>query len=255
MTFKFDLDVAENSLICEGEFVISHEDCVLINASERIDAELDIEVLHRYNEGSFKWVRFTHSKSLEKKRIEWILKPLFASGNLKLARSLSNGTTSFELLIRDEPLNCLKKVLGLPFGGIKSYKAGWGVEKINVLISNTEESSGRDQLLDLEKELKAFCNAELLNFRGTGMKNLRAGVEQSWNSNTLGLSLNDFRLLNMVMKEGYYENPRRTTIVSLSRILQIDPSKLEKKLDSLNRQIVLEFMKEIAKPLPPEVIE
>lgn len=247
----YEFDSAVDSPIYRGEYEISHRNCVFIGASERVDLELDLEVLFGNREDSCEWVRFYVGMPLDRSTIDGILGPLFATQNLKKARVWSNGGTVFEVLSYDEALNILKRIRTLPFGDIESYKAAWEIEKMTVLSPSTDDVSGKERLLDFEDELKLFGDAELLSFRRAGKKDLAKKKESPAELSSPWLYPSDARVLSIAIREGYFESPRRTTLDDLAMILGIKRSKLSQDLRSINRKVLERFVREMKEPLPP----
>jgi predicted DNA binding protein len=245
-----EFESAQENPIYKGEFEIFHEDCVFVEAAERLDVDLDIEILFGNQENSFEKVRSSIPMPLEKSTINNILSPLYANQNLKYARFWVNGGTVFELFIHDKALNVLKQVRSVPFGSISSYMATYEAEKVSILSPSSKNISGKEKLLDFEEELKSFGEAELLSFNRAEKKDLIKKITSS-NFSTPWLSLGDIRIISTAIREGYFETPRRATLDDLSMILNIKRSKLSQKLRLINRQVLGRFFRELKEPLPP----
>lgn len=232
--------------VYRGEFEVIHPDCAFVGTAKYLKHEVELEILNRPAEGSYSWARFSLKNPLSESKIHHILTPWFDSNILRRARVWCNGATIFEVLVNDILLNSLQPIARLPFGGIVDWIAYSDLEHAIVLSPSSEEISGKDRLLDAEGKLKQEAKeAELMSYRRlTEAETFNTYTEPERDTRSW-LALNEERILETALKEGYFESPKKITTEELAKLLGMSSTTLNIKIRSINRQVLGRLLGEL----------
>jgi predicted DNA binding protein len=63
------------------------------------------------------------------------------------------------------------------------------------------------------------------------------------------LTEEEFKILNIAMRFGYFEYPRRITLDSLAQKLSKNPRYINNKLKDINKKVLMKFIEKMNTPL------
>ena len=244
---------SDENPIYYGEIEVIHDDCPFLSISDKLEQNLDLQILYGRRANSLQTVRFHLNQIVGHSTIKNVLNDALNSKSIKDARVIVNGGTTFEVTCQDAPLNSLTKITDLPFGEIASYVAYPDRETYKMFSPSIGDINGKERLLEYEEKLGEFGTANLLEFRKMKRNDhaINRFLDQHGKIPDVWLKSDELNIIKMAMIDGYFESPKRVGLDELASKLNIKRGVLSDKLRLINRQVLDRFVNQMNQPFTP----
>lgn len=238
-----------------GKLKAIHEDCPFVFLATRLDCHFKLNILHPTSDNAFVKVRFFINGICEKLGLEEVISSLKLEENIKSPRVwIGDNGTAFELLAKDVFLNELLSLENLPFFQITDYDVSDRLETVVIIFPSQNGCSGIDFLRERKSRLERISGSvDIEAFEKLEERDIPYNQNPSLPYWKGSLTLEESKILELAINEGYFKTRSWNTIEKLARMWDLRPEAMKKRLENIEERAIRDFMEELRQPLHLEV--
>jgi len=254
MKTQFIYNTSEEHPIYLGNFEVEHKECPFVPISRQVNQDISLKILTTWGQAQKKMhkVRFFLRRPMTRSEVDAIKSIMMSPSFLKVI-IWAGAVTRFELECKEQMLDIVMPIFGLPLGDILNYEADMNREEISLISPSLKDLSGKERLLGIEEEMKKIGDAELTSFHRLTTEDIETrisrildeGRPEPW------ISPDEVNILDTAHQMGYLEIPRRCELRDLSEKLNMPISTLNGKLRLINKLLAQRFLEKAKESLPP----